>query len=305
MFEKMNFHNYITIDLTKPDHISGVTISRFPDGQQNVKITRHLSGSYPVLIKSRFTSFKDLELIICTVKSLRRLEVEKICLYIPYLLGARSDRQFSLNENSYLVDVIAPILNAQNFHKVFTLDVHSHVAAACINNLTNLDNTTFVKNVSYSIYGDRFKINTSSILISPDAGASHKIYNLAKQIEYTGDIITCSKERDTEGNLTKVNVPYQNTDFREKDFIIIDDICDGGATFINIAKHLNNGDFSTKPKVYLIVTHGIFSKGFSELSKYFDGIYCTNSYRDIIVSTNNETSPMICPGKTFKQFNIF
>lgn len=39
-------------------------------------------------------------------------------------------------------------------------------------------------------------------------------------------------------------------------------------------------------KMYLIVTHGIFSKGFEELSKYFDGIYCTNSYRQINNSLN-------------------
>ena len=34
-------------------------------------------------------------------------------------------------------------------------------------------------------------------------------------------------------------------------------------------------------KTYLIVTHGIFSAGFEELYKHFDGIYCTNSYSDI------------------------
>lgn len=27
--------------------------------------------------------------------------------------------------------------------------------------------------------------------------------------------------------------------------------------------------------------NGIFSKGFNELSKYFDAIYCTNSYQDM------------------------
>ncbi len=34
-------------------------------------------------------------------------------------------------------------------------------------------------------------------------------------------------------------------------------------------------------KVYLIVTHGIFSAGFAELTQYFEGIYTTNSYREI------------------------
>ena len=67
----------------------------------------------------------------------------------------------------------------------------------------------------------------------------------------------------------------------DKDMIIIDDICDGGATFINIAKELRKPGYMYKDnKIYLIVTHGIFSKGTTKLSQYFDGIYCTNSYKN-------------------------
>ena len=36
-----------------------------------------------------------------------------------------------------------------------------------------------------------------------------------------------------------------------------------------------------KAKIYLVVTHGIFSAGFAELSRNFEHIYTTNSYRDI------------------------
>ena len=61
-------------------------------------------------------------------------------------------------------------------------------------------------------------------LVSPDAGASKKIYKLAEQIGYEGDIITCSKDRDIDGKLTRTIVPLNFTEL-EKDFIIIDDIC--------------------------------------------------------------------------------
>ena len=123
-------------------------------------------------------------------------------------------------------------------------------------------------------------INNKFILISPDAGANKKIYKLAEQIGYTGDIITCSKDRDSEGKLTKCVVPYCSS--LVKDYIIIDDICDGGATFINIAKELKPRALknSYQPKIYLIVTHGIFSKGTTELGHYFDAIYTTNSYKN-------------------------
>lgn len=150
-------------------------------------------------------------------------------------------------------------------------------------------------------------INNKFILISPDAGATKKIYKLAEQIGYKGDIITCSKDRDTEGKLTKVNVPISlAAGHGDKDMIIIDDICDGGATFINIAKRIK--EYKYNNKIYLIVTHGIFSKGFEELSKYFDGIYCTNSYQDIKISSSwfNDNVIKAEENESFvKQLNVF
>lgn len=156
------------------------------------------------------------------------------------------------------------------------------------------------------------------ILVSPDAGASKKIYKLAEQIGYKGDIITCSKDRDKDGKLTKTIVPITDNIIKsKKDYIIIDDICDGGATFINIAKELKK--LYNCNKIYLIVTHSIFSKGFEELSKYFDGIYCTNSYGEIhsdvedgtgrlvdtwFAGTENSWYPEI-PKGLVKQLNVF
>ena len=51
-------------------------------------------------------------------------------------------------------------------------------------------------------------------------------------------------------------------------------------------------------KIYLVVSHGIFSKGFKELSQYFDGIYCTNSYRDVANDEYGEITNV-------KQLNVF
>ncbi len=255
-------------------------ISHFPDGQQDLTITQYDDINIEIL--SRFNSFKDLELIICATKALRRLGIKNISLYIPYLLGARSDRQFVEGGTSYLVDVIAPIINSLDFESVTVVDVHSDVAAACIKNLRVIDNTEFVKSVVFNeiCFGPGFidieKFN-NLMLISPDAGALKKIYKVANAIGYKKDVIVCSKSRDEEGNLTKIKVPIFGHKTIQNDVIIIDDICDGGATFINIARELKDNGWSGK--IYLIVTHGIFSKLFKELSQYFDGIYTTDSIR--------------------------
>lgn len=290
------------------------TISRFPDGQQQVTInqtlesllpkTLYLSNFINIQIKSRLNNFEDLELIICAVKSLRNLTLEKlkplIHLYTPYLMGGRSDRQFEEGSNNYLKDVICPIINSLNLETVTVLDPHSDVIEACINNLKKEDNYQLMRSV---LVPPIYEPNTEDtfVLISPDAGANKKIFKLAKQIGYFGDVITCSKSRNEKGELSNITVPLTQNHYK-KDFIIIDDICDGGATFINIAKYIKESLYSNQ-KIYLVVTHGIFSKGFTELNKYFDGIYCTNSYKDYPLAYQ-VTSPEYDHYK-LKQLNIF
>lgn len=280
-------------------------VSRFPDGQQNLKILRNYCFNIikeGVYIKARLNNFKDLELIICTVKSLRNLGVKEIHLYAPYFLGSRSDRKFEDGSNNYLKDVICPIINSLKFESVTVLDPHSDVLEACLNNFKKVDNNELIKfsisNIYPKLLADPKKIKDSFVLISPDAGANKKIFKIAEQIGYAGDIITCSKSRDEKGQLSRVEIPIKpENSFKKQDYIIIDDICDGGATFINIAKELRN-IMVNDSKLYLLVSHGIFSKGFKELNQYFDGIYCTNSYRDITDDEYGEKTNV-------KQLNVF
>jgi ribose-phosphate pyrophosphokinase len=57
---------------------------------------------------------------------------------------------------------------------------------------------------------------------------------------------------------------------------VIDDLCDGGGTFIGIAQELRKAGI-TQP-LYLYVSHGIFSKGLEVLFQHFDQIFTTNSF---------------------------
>jgi len=269
-------------------------ISKFPDGQRQVSIVRWKSKDntkwwdcHGVQVVSRLNNFQDLELIICAVKSLRNLGVKGIKLFTPYFLGSRSDKQFEDGSNNYLKDVICPIINSLNFESVIIRDPHSDVLEACLSNFEKFDNVRLV-GWSLNKISNIHKNIDDVVLFSPDAGATKKIYKVAERIGYKEKIVTCSKDRDADGKITKCVVPFTDG-WRNKNLIIIDDICDGGATFINIAKEIKTRRTN---KIYLIVTHGIFSKGFEELNKYFDGIYCTNSYSDI-------------SDKCVKQLNLF
>ena len=293
-------------------------LSKFPDGQQNVTIEtkeyllNKYTGCYEdIKITSRLNNWLDLELIICAVKSLQSLGHKMIHLYTPYIIGARSDRKFSEGGNNYLKDVICPILNSLELESITCIDPHSHVLEACLKRFRKESNIKLIElALNDGILGQgKVKkeggINwiNENILVSPDAGASHKIYKLAEQIGYKGDVITCSKERDENGKLTKTVVPTTYNQLANKDIIILDDICDGGNTFINIAKEISKF-MDDDAKLYLIVTHGIFSKGFNELADYFDKIYCTNSYQDLNPNDLSNLGNMYL-GDFVKQLNVF
>jgi ribose-phosphate pyrophosphokinase len=258
-------------------------ISKFPDGQQSITldmIAADLPDKITVSIASRFNSFLDLELIIAANQALREFSyVENVKLNIPYFLGARSDRKFGAGTSNYLKTVICPIINAQKFSRVTVLDPHSDVLEACLDNYHKHNNYRLVKNALTAI-DNKNDAQERICLVSPDAGAYKKIFDVAKEFGIN-NIITANKVRDIKtGQIVKTEVPNLPINiYEDLKYVIIDDICDGGRTFIELAKAIK--EQRPNAKIYLVVTHGIFSSGYAQLGEYFEQIYCTNSIKDI------------------------
>lgn len=275
-------------------------INRFPDGQQS--ITLNTTWGYldvEVQIVSRLKTFRDLELVICATAALRNIGYSKISLYVPYFLGARSDRRFNDWEANYLKEVICPIVNSQKYHSVTVMDPHSDVLEACLENYRLIDNINLVKFALTDI-DNRNDARDRIVIVSPDAGALKKIYKVAEHFKIS-NVITASKHRDiATGKITETVVPELEKYSDNHAFVIVDDICDGGRTFIEASKVIKQAHPSAK--VYAIVTHGIFSNSFLELSRHFTKMYSTNSYSDIDVESHSDYTV----SKDFlMQFNIF
>ena len=300
MFKKLNL-----TDLEKSD--IKYRISRFPDGQQTVDI-EYIGETDAVVIQSRMTSFRDVELIICANQALKNAGVKHVGLFVPYFIGARSDRKFQEGGSNYLKQVICPIINSQDFFTVTVIDPHSDVLEACLNNYQKVDNITLVKFALTSI-DNKNDARERVCLVSPDAGAYKKIFDVAKHFQID-NIITATKVRDVKtGKILRTEVPKlghsigdPNSVNDDMKYVIIDDICDGGRTFIELAKAIKINEPSVK--VYLVVTHGIFSAGFGQLAEYFDGIYTTNSY-SIIENSSEDTDVERAAKQKVKQLNVF
>lgn len=240
----------------------------FKGGEPHIKILSDLSVVTHVTITTRINSFEAMGFLLLATDALRRMGIKHIDLLLPYMPAARQDRVMVLGE-SLSVKVYADVINAMAFDKVTVFDPHSEVTPAVLNNCKVVTNHTFVKQVIEDI-------NTELTLISPDGGALKKIYKVSA---FLGGIpvVEGSKQRNvTNGKLEGFKV--YTDDLKGRDCLIVDDICDGGGTFMGLASALKEKNAGN---LYLAVSHGIFSKGYDALLQHFTKIYTTNSFKDI------------------------
>jgi ribose-phosphate pyrophosphokinase len=240
----------------------------FAGGEPHIKINPNFDVTETVTVTHRLNSFNDLGLLCLAVDALKQMHAKLGMLFIPYYPAARQDRLMVKGE-PLSVKVYADIINTMGFEKVMVFDAHSEVTPALVNNCEVITNNAFIKQVIETIGHD-------VLLVSPDGGALKKIYKVS---EYLGgiEVIECSKNRDVKTGKLKGFKVYAD-DLQGKNCLIVDDICDGGGTFIGLAQELKNKNAGN---LYLAVSHGIFSKGVDDLKPYFTQLFTTNSFKEI------------------------
>jgi ribose-phosphate pyrophosphokinase len=250
----------------------GVQITVFPDSQPHINL-QNIAEADEVKVVCSLTDTSKLLQLLETANAIDNLFAKKKVLVIPYLMAARYDRLMQ-HGDSIDLKVVADIINMCGFEKVYLYDVHSDVALLLIKNAIGITNKNLVEQYSMP----------NAVLICPDAGAAKKISKYFDWNSNLKEIVYCNKSRDLATGKLTLNV-LEPEKCKDKNCIIIDDICDGGGTFLAIAEKIQPAHLT------LIVTHGIFSKGFQTLEKYFQQIIVSDSmykkYDTPIVKTFN------------------
>ena len=240
--------------------------SIFPGGEPHIRILDEVGPSDEVLITHRINSFNDLGLLLIAVDALHRLRVDMISLVLPYFPAARQDRVMTPGE-SLSCKVYADLINGLGLEEVIIFDPHSDVVPALLDRCTVVPNHAFVAAVVK-------RLPTLPLLISPDGGALKKIHGLAKHLGGM-PVLECGKSRDVRtGALSGFTVP--SDDLNGRPCLIVDDICDGGGTFLGLADELRKRNAGP---LHLAISHGIFSKGTEVLRQKFDRLFTTDSIR--------------------------
>lgn len=238
----------------------------FSGGEVHVKITSPKSSAVSTVhIRAQLHSANailELELLVDALR--RHYNNPKIELVAPYFPYARQDRQCDEGE-ALSVKIAARHINNLDLNRVVIWDAHSDVTPALLNNVVNVPPNEFVASACHLAA-------TDVVLVAPDAGAIKKVSSVAKYI--SKPYIRADKLRDSHTGAIAGTVAYTEH-IDDKSFLIVDDICDGGKTFTELArvlKPLTNG------KVLLYVTHGIFAKGLDVFDGLIDQVYSPNPF---------------------------
>ena len=245
----------------------------FSGGEVHIKLKDFLPHE-EVTIVHRVNSSADLMKVVMANDALQRAGHKEISLYMPYLPYARQDRVMTKGE-PLSIKVFTQIINSCNFKRVTILDPHSDAGPALLDQVEIIPNYTFVS-IAFGRLSTDFGIDMSEVVVvSPDAGAYKKIFKTCENVGFKGGLVLCNKVRNLSTNeIIKISF---DGDVEGKNCVIIDDICDGGRTFIELGKQLKEKGAS---RVFLFVTHGIFLYGEEPLMGTIDHVYTTRSFRD-------------------------
>lgn len=239
-------------------HGLGYEVISFPDGEKHLKIDT-LDRKDSVRIVSRITCSDDLFLLMQLSDILNRQCVVVEEIFIPYLMTMRCDRLFSL-EQPFSLGIVANVINSFKAKIVRIVEPHSYASLSLIER-------SFPQWVDYKIVDD-------FVNCLPDKGSVDR-YNSSR---YSVAPIICSKARDVNtGKLSGFRIEAIGGYKEGNNIVVVDDLCDGGGTFVGIAEELRK----LKPsRLTLAVVHAIQKQGIERVAKVYDEVVISNSYMD-------------------------
>ncbi len=226
----------------------------FKGGEEQVQIdlktAPHGSIGF-VEITAKIKNSTDVMALAMLVDACSRLEnlhtTAQFVLNLPYIPYARQDRVMQPGQ-ALSIKVFANIVNSLGFDKIIVDDPHSDVSAALLDKVHIRGQQELVAEFHKELYGRDVTI------VAPDSGARKKAQKVADRMRLP--LVEAGKVRDLKTNEITGTAVFG--DVKDRECVIVDDICDGGRTFIALAQALKE---KGAKRVILYVTHGIFSFG--------------------------------------------
>lgn len=229
--------------------VNGININptMFPDNTSQIwHLPDEIMTSRRALIDWDFTHEGEL-MHIAQLRDLFEQHGIYTALHMMYLPYGRQDKAIS-NNKTFALETFSRLINAMNFDRVSVLDPHSRMCEL-IDRIQIVEPTEYINRA--------IEACSPTLICYPDRGARSR-YESTVSFKSIHAAKTRNQQTGEIEGLKLMGDPSS-----EK-VLIVDDLCDGGMTFIRLAERLYLG---AAAEVNLYVTHGIFSKGLEPLLK--------------------------------------
>lgn len=247
---------------------SGIEAFFFPGGEPHVKIPELGERT---LLHLKLRTWNDVGLAVCLMDAIYRQQrhhpewpgphaswVPEVRAFIPYFPGSRQDRTDGFTP---ITKEIVSCLLCFGDIPVYVFDPHSD---------TGRYGYGHQELMPVDLDLSHLKAKKYTGVIAPDFGAKERALQMWDALG-AADYHVAEKQREFgTGRITGYDIGELRPDGR---YLVVDDICDGGATFNLLAAAVPEGTH-----LDLWVSHGIFSKGVRALSGRYHTIYTTDSW---------------------------
>ncbi len=231
---------YIKLPLSK------ILVSRFSDGETQVKIKENVRGADAYVIQSSSPPVNEylMELLII-IDALRRASARRITAVIPYYGYARQDRKVQPRV-PISAKLVANLITIAGVSRILTMDLH----VGQIQGFFDIPVDHLYALPVMIEYFNQKEIENLAI-VAPDTGALELARAFAKRLDATIAII--DKRREEANRSEVLNIIG---DVKDKNLIIVDDLIDTGGTMINATIALKE---KGAKNIYACCTHPILS----------------------------------------------
>eukprot|EP01029_Cantina_marsupialis_P022130 TRINITY_DN5387_c0_g3_i1.p1 TRINITY_DN5387_c0_g3~~TRINITY_DN5387_c0_g3_i1.p1 ORF type:complete len:413 (-),score=132.11 TRINITY_DN5387_c0_g3_i1:275-1513(-) len=234
--------------------LGNIQVSRFADGEVNVRIHENIRGKDVYIIQPTCPPVNEhlMELLLM-VSTMRRASANKITVIIPYYGYARQDRKMTARVPISAADT-ARLLEAMGVDRVVAVDLHCGQIQGFFGPRVPVDNLDGGPvGVSYFAHKDL----KNPVIVSPDAGGVYRAKKFRESLHTISGIdaglAMIIKQRPRAGVIERMDLVGN---VNGSDVIIVDDMIDTAGTLCKAARKLKEAGAN---RVYCFASHGLFS----------------------------------------------
>ncbi len=201
-----------------------INIQKFSDGEFQPIFLESIRGDYVFLVQSTFAPSDNLMELLLMIDAAKRASAYRIVAVIPYYGFARQDRK-DKPRVAIGSKLVATLLEAAGAHRVITMDLH----APQIQGFFDIPVDHLDSSAIFIPYIEQLKLENLTFA-APDVGSTNRVREIASY--FNAEMVICDKHRKRANEIASMVVIGE---VKDRDIVLIDDICDTGGTLAKAA----------------------------------------------------------------------